>query len=205
MFKCNYCGRIFKKSFEECPGCGAASFKKIMEIDNLVIDKPPEGGYKLDLSNFNKQQLIYFFCILIGIMIILVTLAPAFQAPNIVDAITIFLSDSLLFTIIGIILISVMLYLNKGIKQKVKKIEKLKYKGILIKNMKFDKIQQGNNPFTKKPIYAIRVVYKNANGIEMPLISENKYNKNITKKNKTVDLLIDLDDFNNYYIDFEIY
>ena len=56
-----------------------------------------------------------------------------------------------------------------------------------------------------KPIYCMQVEYENASGEKIPLQSEAKYNNKLSDKDGTADLLIDPDDYSNYYIDVEIY
>lgn len=210
MFKCNYCGRFFKHSFESCPGCGAASFKKIMEMDNMVIEKPPEGGYKINIQNYKTKKLIYLLWIFF-ITIILFSMVGDLIGDAIEEGFTLIkatlgvLFEFFPFILIGLIIIIFLVSSILNVNKKIKGLEKLKHNGLLIKNLKFDCVQDKTKIFSKEPIYALRVIYKNANGIAIPLTSETKYNKKITKKDKTVDLLIDIDDITNYHIDFEIY
>ena len=56
-----------------------------------------------------------------------------------------------------------------------------------------------------QPIYCIQVEYENASGQKIPLKSESKYDNKISNKNGTADLLIDPNDYSNYFIDIEIY
>ena len=54
------------------------------------------------------------------------------------------------------------------------------------------------------PVYCIKVLYDN-NGTEVPFVSNPKYSGKLGDIDGTADLLVDPNDFSNYYIDFEIY
>lgn len=51
----------------------------------------------------------------------------------------------------------------------------------------------------------MQVEYENASGQIIPLKSEAKYNNVLSDKDGTVDLLIDPNDYSNFFIDIEIY
>ena len=56
MLVCSYCGRNFKNEYEVCPGCGSHTFKKISSINEMVIKKPPEGGYTIKTTSYEKSK-----------------------------------------------------------------------------------------------------------------------------------------------------
>ena len=45
MLKCNYCGRLFKKSIESCPGCGAGQFIEVESKYKMMQRRAFELGY----------------------------------------------------------------------------------------------------------------------------------------------------------------
>ena len=93
---------------------------------------------------------------------------------------------------------------EKKAKSEIKRVQKLAKEGILVKNMPYQLVKTGvviNN----QPVYCFKVEYENASGQRIPLKSEGKYNNKLSDKNGTVDLLIDPEDYSNYYIDLEIY
>ena len=93
----------------------------------------------------------------------------------------------------------------KQAKNDLKRIKKLSTKGILVKSLDYDIVDTGSY-VGDRHYKCIKVVYKNSNGVEIPLFSETKYDLLSNKKEyETVDLLIDPDDYSNYFIDYEIY
>ena len=56
MLVCNYCGRNFKNEFNTCPGCGSTTFNRVSDFGEKVIKKPPEGGYVINVDNFEKSK-----------------------------------------------------------------------------------------------------------------------------------------------------
>ena len=58
MLVCNYCGRNFKNEFNTCPGCGSTTFNRVSDFGEKVIKKPPEGGYVINVDNFEKSKKI---------------------------------------------------------------------------------------------------------------------------------------------------
>lgn len=209
MLKCNYCGRMFKKSYESCPGCGASSFIKVANANNITITTPPQGGYKLDFSNFKKDKLIYRIFFWLGIFISIVFILP--EIPILFLSLFADFSFSLFFLpfilIPLIVSIPFILFGRAGLKKIDKNIEKVKLlqtKGILVKNLNYDIVPTGT-VINGRRIYAISVIYENQNGVKIPLTSEGKYDGQLSRADGTVDLLIDPNDSSNYYIDFEIY
>ena len=43
MYKCEYCGRLFKNVYEECPGCGSTKLNRNDFVGEKIIEEPPEG------------------------------------------------------------------------------------------------------------------------------------------------------------------
>ena len=115
-----------------------------------------------------------------------------------------------LFLILAITLIITFLSMVsiKKNNDELKRLEKLSKIGTLIKALPFEYVNTGTI-INGVPYKCIKVVYKNSNNIEIPIYSETKYDyydKSKNKKdNETVDLLIDLEDYSNYFIDYEIY
>ena len=80
---------------------------------------------------------------------------------------------------------------------------KLAKTGMLVKGIQYKEINTGTMVMGKY-YKCIEVNFKNSAGVEIPLYSETKYDADI-KNPETVDLLIDPDDYSNYFIDYEIY
>ena len=205
MHTCNYCGCVLKHDYEKCPNCGGSSFSNKSYLGEEIITTPPKDGYKINISNYKKTIRncnIGALCgvlFMIGLIILLspfILIGFAEPAMSLVVAIPLF---------IGIIIIVGIFSIKKATKKELKKALKLAHEGILIKNMPYEAIETGT--MVAGHYYkCIQVKYKNSAGIEIPLYSETKYNmEDKMKVDDTADLLIDPDDYSNYFIDFEIF
>ena len=212
MYICNHCKRNFKEKYESCPGCGGVSFSEKAYLGSTIIETPPEGGYKLDLSNFEKEKKrvkrVARFIALFGF--IWLFLSAPFVFIGIVsfgagDIISLFSSIDLLF-VLAIFLGCIYYKFSslKRINKEIARIQQLAKYGLLVKELPYKLENDGTQVMGKYLHYFIEVTYENANGSKIPLTSEIKHNIN-EKRFDTVDLLIDPDDYSNYYIDYEIY
>ena len=217
MYICNYCKRNFKEKHEICPGCGGKTFHEKAYLGEIIIKTPPEGGYTVSNKTFKTKRKHVRNVTLIWIII--AAIVTVFLAPMgllytffsilshefVFDIDMLFLSIPSLIPII--IVIGAIIY-NIRAKKKIKKEkEKIKYlanNGYLVKNLPYELVGDGSY-FYGKPIHLlIKVTYENANGVKIPLLSDIKYDAMEGNK-KTVDLLIDPNNYSNYYIDYEIY
>ena len=202
MHICNYCGRYLKEEYEQCPGCGGSSFTNKAFLGEQIIEKPPEGGYKLDMNNLIKSKRVATIFIWIGIGIILFSIISCI--PFLLLGIKEIVSFILPGDFIGIIMIVIAANNRKNINRSIKRIEKLAKTGILVKGMPYKLVNTGTMVMGRY-YKCMEVKFKNSAGIEIPLYSETKYNDEEMKNDKTADLLIDPDDYSNYFIDFEIF
>ena len=213
---CNYCGRNLKKGYDTCPGCGSTSFKKTNDFGEKVIKTPPEGGYIINTDNFKKSikhaNIVKWIGWIFLIMMILFELPFVFGGLLAGQEDTIFgltfITGSLVtvvpFIIISIVAIRIGKSMHKKATDNIKRVEKLAHEGILVKNMPYQLVPTGTI-INGQTIYCIQVEYENASGQNIPLKSEAKYDNRLSNKNGTVDLLIDPNDYTNYFIDLEIY
>ncbi len=216
MLKCSYCGRYLKNSYDVCPGCGSSSFKKVSMIESYAVNKPPEGGYKIKVESYEKS--IKIGNILkwsgIGAIIFLILFDLPFVLGGIMsmetDAMfgTSFLAISVgvssVFYAIAIGLIVIGKKMKKKALNNIERVKKLAQTGLLIKNMPYE-LKETGTIINGNPIYCIEVHYESKSGKLIPLRSEPKYSSVMGNEDGTADLLIDPQDFSNYYIDFEIY
>ena len=207
MYICNYCNRVLKHEYEKCPGCGGSSFKTKAFLGETIIKEPPKDGYKVNIKNYKKSIKIANFTILFRIFVSLFALffMNIFFKSNFPEDGLFKLAISLIF-FLPFFLVG-MHFFTKGLKKRKKfkrlmtKTIKLSKKGILVKAMPYKMIYTSKNfEFNER----IEVKFKNSNGVEIPLYSEPKHYK---KKDSydTADLLIDPNDYSNYFVDFEIY
>ena len=214
MYVCNYCNRKLKNHYEVCPGCGGNTFTEKSYLGETTIEIPPVGGYKLDLSNYytaikktkrnsNIAFVVAFIFFLIDLPFTLISFL------TISGEITDIVSYVFLITTIGIplaIVIGSLIYRRKNIKNytnDINRISKLSTTGLLVKGLKYQLENDGTKVMDKPIHFYIKVTYENANGSKIPLTSEIKYNR--PEQDDTADLLIDPNDYSNYFIDFEIY
>ena len=217
MYICKYCGRQLKEHYETCPGCGGVNFEEKAFLGETIIKTPPKGGYKLNLDNYNIHikkirktsrivnlaTILLFIIIPFPIILISILTVSSGDITDSVPYILLFTDMLIVSFIIGISLIIRYTSIKK-IKKDIEKLNKLKDYGMLVKGLKYEIKDDGSFIGNKKLHYYIEVNYKNANGSKIPLTSEFKYDTN-EKKYETVDLLIDQDDYSNYFIDYEIY
>lgn len=216
MQVCNYCGRNLKKEYATCPGCGSSTFKKVSDFGEKIIEKPPEGGYIINIDNYKKSKKIANILKWCGwgVMILMILFdLPFFFAGILVgseDAMfgLAFSSTAIAVSLPFIIVCIVVIVIAKSMKKKainnIERVQKLAKEGLLIKNMPYQLVSSGT-VINGKPIYCMQVEYENASGEKIPLQSEAKYNNKLSDKDGTADLLIDPNDYSNYYIDVEIY
>lgn len=208
MQVCNYCGRMLKKEYDKCPGCGSDSFKKMNRTGQIVIDTPPAGGYHIDASYLEVNLKKYETYKTVGIIFLIITviceIAVFGYSLGEEEFWWSFVFSSLLvlmlpFTI-GITLLSVGVGEQTRSRKKYNRLIKLKTTGILVKNMKYELQQTSTIDF-----YQLKVFYENKEGKITPIISDLKHLENVDHLSQTVDMLYDPDDFSNRYFDFEIY
>jgi len=221
MYVCNYCKRILKDKYEICPNCGGKAFTEKAYLGETVIKTPPVGGYTINMQNFNEKLKSAKKIKYIGIIIALVLCCfmwPFLLISSIVTIASIqentvsFDVDYLLFfipTLIPIIILIIFIVIGnksqKKVRDDIKKVKELAKNGILVKGISYELISDGSSINGKPWHYLIKVTYQNANGVKIPLISDVTYNKANFNNKPTVDLLIDPNDYSNFYIDYEIY
>ncbi len=216
MYRCEYCNRYLKKKYDKCPGCGGNKFNKIEGYEYKVIKEAPNGGYKIDFKNYNilkdyskvpKWIIIIILLSEIAFCLFFLYIIFEMSEENLLFRNIFSLCIILMGISIAIELIKMMKPYRKKEKEidkNINNIEKLKTKGILIKNLPYelkivDKKQIG------KKIYCIHVIFEIEKGHTLSLKSEPRYLGTLGRENGTVDVLIDPEDYKNYYIDFEIY
>lgn len=217
MYICEYCGRYLKKKYDKCPACGSTSFKKVQSIGEVVIKEPPKDGYKVNLKNFKYERKAHRPSTIAGLWVLVFGLvfcsAFAYVGLTTVDEESrwigyIFVGFAI-FAFIAIIGMAAAFFgASKGIiSGSNKDIDKVKYlaqHGMLIKNLKYkikpDGIAQGD-----KTVYRIQVIYEIEKGKTKCFESEPKYLTALGRDDGTVDLLVDPNDYSNYFLDFEIY
>lgn len=213
MYICEYCGRYLKEKVDKCPGCGGSKFTKTQNIGEIVIKNPPKGGYKVNLVNFKEEKKAYTPLILIGVTIFISILFFSLSFFKIGKGNGVLGIPFILFGIFAIIsgFIEALAILSPAGKMRHKsnknmsKIKQLSQKGILIKNLRYSIKPVDNKIDGPNTVYYLSVVYEIEKGKTMNFKSEPKYLTALGRDNGTVDLLIDPNDYTNYFIDFEIY
>ncbi len=201
MYICNYCNRVLKQEYEKCPGCGGSSFKTKAFLGETIIKEPPKGGYKINVGNYKKSLRTANIFVIIGVVLIIAPLI--FLLPFLLLG----FGEALLLApfeaVIGIIMLCVALSSKRKTKKSMNRANKLAKTGMLVKGIQYKEVNTGTMVMGKY-YKCIEVKFKNSAGVEIPLYSETKYDADI-KNPETVDLLIDPNDYSNYFIDYEIY
>ena len=205
MQVCNYCGRHLRQHYANCPGCSSCSFTfKPDSGEAYVLNTPPKDGYKLNEDSFKhaeqKGQNIRTagICILtiVFMLIVFAICGLAKLQPLLIIIAVVGIICGIILTIIG----------NTKYQEALKNTErmrKLKTVGILIKNLPCTKTRtiQGIDRYSYDIIH---VVYVTSDGKELHLSSSPRSSFNVFEDG-LADLLIDPNDYSNYYIDTEIY
>ena len=219
MYKCNYCNRHLKKKYDNCPGCGAKEFTKLQNYKEEIIKTPPKGGYIVNLENYKLQKRehrgpfivgLYLVFVFVGLLLMYLLMASSyisfkeFNLPTII-----ILAFAIIFVVVGIKSSDQFLSQSRKIRSEnntdIKKVEYLSKHGMLIKNLKYT-IKPVNKKINgNKTIYFIQIIYEIEKGKTMCFRSEPKVLGALGRDDGTVDLLIDPNDYSNYFIDFEIY
>jgi RNA polymerase subunit RPABC4/transcription elongation factor Spt4 len=201
MYICNYCNRVLKQEYEKCPGCGGSSFKTKAFLGETIIKETPKGGYKINVENYKKSLRIANIFVIIGIA--LIVMPSIFALPFLLLG----MGEIILFipfgATLGLIMFGIAFSNKRKVKKSMNRAIKLSKNGMLVKGMPYKEVNTGT--FVGNKYYkCIEVKFKNSAGVEIPLYSETKYDADI-KNPETVDLLIDPNDYSNYFIDYEIY
>ncbi len=207
MRHCLHCGRYYE-IYKECPGCGSVKFEEIKNNGTLRIEEPPKGGYKINKDNLIISKGIgivfsiigYIMATITALGFIVIVISCFFYEPSTVDikeSFDIALILSLLLP--SPFIIALFLFLGRALTKNVNitnsKIERLKTKGVLIKNLKY-----------RKEKNSINVLFETEKGVKIPLKSDIIYGR--PKDNelpKYCDILFDRDDPTNYIIGFNLY
>lgn len=226
MFICEYCGRYLKRKYEKCPACGSTSFKKVQNIGEKIIKVPPRDGYKINTSNFKFERKKHEPITTEGVVTIIYSVL--FSIPFILVIIDLMKNPSqngdkssiIIFGIFFGCVVVALLYdaitgsiknlkkskeIINNSKQNIDRIERLAKTGILIKNLRYKVIPTKNINDEDEIVYKIQVVYEIKEGTKKCFQSEPKYLTALGRDDGTVDLLVDPNDYSNYFIDFEIY
>ena len=222
MYRCEYCNRYLKNKYDKCPGCGSNKLKRMQNYNEERIMKVPKGGYIVNLKNYehyrNKHR-IYIFLGVLGVIVLFyfgsLFLRPFFIDFDLISVDTLLLipfAIFILFFIRGILKeTNVLGFINKekktesNIERDINRIKHLSEHGMLIKNLKYTIRPATRYIDGAKTIYKIVVTYEIEDGKTMDFESEPKLLTALGRDDGTVDLLIDPDDYSNYFIDFEIY
>ena len=92
-----------------------------------------------------------------------------------------------------------------NVKKNINRIKKLSQNGTLIKGLKYRLVSSTRgNEKVQVGLKAIEVDYKLPSGKLITLVGDPRYDSKSCEKDSRVDLLIDLNNPDNYYIDFDI-
>ena len=107
-----------------------------------------------------------------------------------------FMLIPILFIVIGVIFIS-------KINKRVKKINELNQTGKLVKNLPY-RLERSNIEINNRPLMKIVVDYRLSSGQTVTLEGDPIYENKIADEDNMVDLVIDENNPENYFLDFEI-
>ena len=207
MYICTNCKRYFKSDCYTCAKCGSSQLEKVSDLAKGEFDTPPDGGYIVNLKDYDYEIENGTVTLIVGCFFVACAVNDYFASrPNFSTLVIILLLFFIIFAAWCIITgASTRIKANKS----KRKVEALSKNGLLIKGLPYQ-IELVERSFKNvKPIqaYRIKVFYKNNSGLESIFISNKKLDNNdmLSSSYDTADLLLDPNDYSNYFVDFEIY
>ena len=200
---CNYCGRGFRKDIESCPGCGSNSFTEHPNRGEYVITTPPKRGYSIRTTYYTQNLLMVTLLVILDFFVALsFTRAVVDEVIHygFITAINDLIANwfILLFIIIPILLIVWGLGKMNELNEKIAKLRIISFNGVLVKHL----------PYTLEQIsekqYLIKIEYETPSGQMINLVSEPKGDDFIHDADGKADLLIDPNDYSNFFIEVNI-
>ena len=197
MKTCKYCGRYMKNRVMNCLSCGSDDFSKIMDDKIVIVDAPKEGFlvHTEDIErqikkhkNYTKIGLCTLPFYLLGIIGINYPLA---------FSIFIFLASQLFFITLALIILGVQG--TKNYQLQLKKLNYLKYHGKLVKNQHYKVTNVRDNY-----CYCTVSFRKSNQDKAIPLKTNKIFATELFYDDGLIDVLIDPEDLNNYYISFDL-
>ena len=200
MKKCNYCNRYMRNKIPHCLGCGSEDFTKVMEDKIIKVDEVPKEGFNIstlyDLEEKQRAKKLYIK----GFILVIVSL---------IFGILVLLRNTILpfyliiFMPIYIIAIfMIILGITNYVKHKneIKRLNLLKFKGVLYKNEYFKVVPLVNN------MYKLVVSFRKDNNSKATNIeSKPLFATSLYYEDALVDVVVNPDNDNDYYIGFDIY
>lgn len=183
-----------------CLGCGSEDFTKVMEDKIIKVDEVPKEGFNIstlyDLEEKQRAKKLYIkgfilvtVSLIFGILVLLRnTILPFYL---------------IIFMPIYIIAIfMIILGITNYVKHKneIKRLNLLKFKGVLYKNEYFKVVPLVNN------MYKLVVSFRKDNNSKATNIeSKPLFATSLYYEDALVDVVVNPDNDNDYYIGFDIY
>ncbi len=217
MYICEYCGRHLKKKYDKCPACGSTSFKKVQNIGEVVIKEPPKDGYKVNLQNFKYERkghrpatVLGLWTLGFGAVFSIIFCSVGFHLAKEETLFGYVFVGFGVFAFISVAGTALKFFAHsknviQGSNKDINKVKYLSQHGMLIKNLKYQIKPEKGMIQGDKTVYRIQVIYEIEKGKTKCFESEPKYLTALGRDDGTVDLLVDPNDYSNYFVDFEIY
>lgn len=158
--------------------------------------------YDINLKNVRKGRSFFYSFFFAGMFFLVIIIYATFFS-NSNDSTSPDILSLSLFVIIPIICIYISTYNILKINKRIKLIKELNQKGKLIKGLKYHLEDTGmsvNDVHIKKPV----VYYTLPNGVTLTLYGDPRHDRKEMDSDGLVDLVIDENNPENYFIDFEI-
>ena len=200
---CKYCGRNFRSTVESCPGCGSNSFSDHPKRGEYAISIPPEKGYNIRTTYYTQNLLMVQLLVILDFFVLLGftrTVVDEVIHYGFITAINDIITSwfDILCIILAILLIVWGLGKMNELNEKIAKLRIISFNGVLVKHL----------PYTLEQIsekqYLIKIEYETPSGQMINLVSEPKGDDFIHDADGKVDLLIDPNDYSNFFIEVNI-
>ncbi|MBR2828175.1 MAG: hypothetical protein IKE70_02975 [Bacilli bacterium] len=186
-----------RNKVDNCYSCGSNDFYE-NEKDKILIIKTPKEGFKIStiyeeeqLSKYKKYKKIGLLTLPIYFLGILMIWFPL-------------VSIIYFYIVLNIIIITLFMlisgfYGENHYKKEIRRLNKLKYNGTLVKNLSYS-IKSINNNYYK----CVVSFQMDHNTKSIKLTSNKMFATELFYKDNLIDVLINPNDYNDYYIGFDI-
>ncbi len=200
MKKCNYCNRYMRNKIPHCLGCGSEDFTKEMEDKIIKIEEVPKEGFnintKFDWEEEQRAKKLYTKGIILVVISLLFGILVLLR--NTILPFYLFIFMPIYIIALFMIILGVTNYVKH--KNEIKRLTLLKYKGVLYKNEYFKVVPLVNN------MYKLVVSFRKDNNSKATSIeSKPLFATSLYYEDALVDVLVNPNNDNDYYVGFDIY
>jgi hypothetical protein len=189
-----------RNKIPHCLGCGSEDFTKEMEDKIIKIEEVPKEGFnintKFDWEEEQRAKKLYTKGIILVVISLLFGILVLLR--NTILPFYLFIFMPIYIIALFMIILGVTNYVKH--KNEIKRLTLLKYKGVLYKNEYFKVVPLVNN------MYKLVVSFRKDNNSKATSIeSKPLFATSLYYEDALVDVLVNPNNDNDYYVGFDIY